>query len=222
MNRRTDNSKKTESRKDDILKASYELFIKQGYTKSGMRQIAKKADVSLGLASYHFDSKREIAAEILKRKFTQFADTVRKYVSLTENPLLYSALLVNLNYTVLSSEKFLPFYKDSLRDDILMEVIIRSGSETFLSIRDKYQPDLSDETARQMAWYGNHISVSMERTLVLYTGDYFYPKSIPEIIFHSYIDLWHFPRREALAAEAISESKVLAVRILDEHPELFD
>ena len=38
---------------------------------------------------------------------------------------------------------------DILRNDILLDVIAKSGVETYMSIRDNYRPDLSDEEQRK-------------------------------------------------------------------------
>lgn len=223
MSEKTEAVRKPDSRKEDILKASYELFIEQGYHKASMRQIAAKAGVSLGLAAYHFKSKKDIALEIINRKFDILAAITEQYAGQKEEPILYSALLVCLNYTVFSSERFLAFYKDALREDIFFEVIAHSGNETYMRIRDKYRQDLDDEKARAMGWYGNYISVSMERTLVLYEKETtVIPGTVPEIIFKSYIDFWHFPGIEELIDDACKRSRSLTDKIVREHPELFD
>lgn len=222
MREKTEVAKKSDSRKEDILKVSYELFIEQGYEKASMRQIAANAGVSLGLAAYHYKSKKEIALEIIKRKFRILSETAELYVDRTEEPILYSALLVCLNYTVFSSERFRAFYMDSLREDIFFEVIAQSGNETYMSIRDKYKPELDDEKASAMGWYGNYISVSMERTLVLYAEGKKLPGTVPEIIFKSYIDFWHFPGIDELVDDACRRSRTLTEQIISEHPELFN
>lgn len=214
--------KKQENKKEEILKVSREFFIEQGYEKTSMRQIATAADVSLGLVAYHFKTKRDIALEIVQRMYHRFAAFAKMYVNRHRNPILYSGLLVNLNYMVFSSEKYEAFYRDILRNDILLDVIAQSGVETYMSIRDNYRPDLSDEEAEKMGWYGNFISVSMERTLVLYDESLeMMEGSIPDVIFKSYMGLWRFPDVDRIMEEVCTESRELAERILGEHPEIY-
>lgn len=214
--------KKQENKKEEILKVSREFFIEQGYEKTSMRQIAAAADVSLGLVAYHFKTKRDIALEIVQRMYHRFAAFAKMYVNRHRNPILYSGLLVNLNYMVFSSEKYEAFYRDILRNDILLDVIAQSGVETYMSIRDNYRPDLSDEEAEKMGWYGNFISVSMERTLVLYDESLeMMEGSIPDVIFKSYMGLWRFPDVDRIMEEVCTESRELAERILGEHPEIY-
>ena len=204
--------KKQENKKEEILKVSREFFIEQGYEKTSMRQIAAAADV----VAYHFKTKRDIALEIVQRMYHRFAAFAKMYVSRHKKPILYSGLLVNLNYMVFSSEKYEAFYRDILRNDILLDVIAKSGVETYMSIRDNYRPDLSDEEAE------NFISVSMERTLVLYDDSLeMIEGSIPDVIFKSYMGLWRFPDVDKIMEEVCVESRVLAEKILSEHPEIY-
>ena len=214
--------KKQENKKEEILKVSRGFFIEQGYEKTSMRQIAAAADVSLGLVAYHFKTKRDIALEIVQRMYHRFAAFAKMYVNRHRNPILYSGLLVNLNYMVFSSEKYEAFYRDILRNDILLDVIAQSGVETYMSIRDNYRPYLSDEEAEKMGWYGNFISVSMARTLVLYDESLeMMEGSIPDVIFKSYMGLWRFPDVDRIMEEVCTESRELAERILGEHPEIY-
>lgn len=73
-----------------------------------------------------------------------------------------------------------------------------------------------------MGWYGNFISVSMERTLVLYDDSLeMIEGSIPDVIFKSYMGLWRFPDVDEIMEEVCVESRVLAEKILSEHPGRF-
>ena len=62
------------------------------------------------------------------------------YVNRHETPVLYSATLICLNYTALSQTPYRSFYEDILREDILLDVLIETGVETYICIRDKYCP----------------------------------------------------------------------------------
>ncbi|AXR61810.1 TetR/AcrR family transcriptional regulator [Leptospira mayottensis] len=52
--------------RDLILKTSLKLFSEQGYHGTTMRQVASKADMSLGLAYRYFDSKEAILEGIIE------------------------------------------------------------------------------------------------------------------------------------------------------------
>lgn len=51
-----------------ILEAAYELFMKQGYHATSMRQIAQRAGLALGAIYNHFPSKQKIFEAILLEK----------------------------------------------------------------------------------------------------------------------------------------------------------
>lgn len=213
-----ENEKRNDSKKEEILQTARKHFLSEGYEKTSMRLIASETQVSLGLVAYHFKSKREIAAEILRRIFNRLRGYAKMYVNRHEEPMLYSAVLVQLNYMVMSREGYCLFYRDVLREDIMLDIIIESGVETYMRIRDRYCPELSDEEAEKMGWYGNYVSVSMERTLVLYGEQKpMIPGSVPEIITRSYLSMWHFKGAEELIEKACRESGELAARILEEH-----
>lgn len=213
---------KNDSRREEILKAANGFFMKQGYTKTSMRQIAQEANVSLGLVSYHFNGKREMAMEVLQIVFGKIKKVAQMYVDQNKDPFLYSALLVRLNYNVFSSPRYLQFYKDVLRDDIFFDVITKSGIDTYMNIWKVYCPDMDEEQAKQMGWYGNYISVSMERTLVLYGGEHtIIPEPIPDIVFKSYMGMWHFEGSEMMIEVSCRESEEILQRIRGEHGELF-
>lgn len=219
---RTPEGDREESRREEILHTAFRLFVQQGYARTGMRQIAEEAGVSLGLISYHFRNKRDMAVELLERKLDSFMRTVHAYVDWDEDPILYSATLVKTTYSVLSSPRYRAFYVDTLREDIYFEVILRSGVDTYLKIWRKYRQDMPEAAARQYGVYGNVISASMERTLVLYgeeTG--IVEDSIPDGIFKSYMGMWHFCEDEAVLRECCRNSDTIVERIRAEHPELY-
>lgn len=210
-------------KKEMIFKVATELFILQGYSKTGMRQIAKAANVSLSLITYHFNTKDEIAKVIAKQISNRNRGCIDSYVDVREDPILHLGVLVNLDHMVYSSKDYAAFYKDILREDILLEVITSSGFHTYMCIRDKYCPDLGDQKTRRLAWYGNCISVSLERTLVLYTDHLeLNEEPIPDLVFDSFMSFWKFPQVDQILAAKKKDSRVLAERIIAENPALLD
>jgi AcrR family transcriptional regulator len=59
---------------EEVLKAALELFSRQGYGATTMRQIAEKAGTSLGNVYHHFKNKEEIFATLLNRYFQVLLD----------------------------------------------------------------------------------------------------------------------------------------------------
>ena len=205
------------NRKQKILNIAGRLFLTQGYDNTTVRQIAKEAGVSLGLVTHHFSEKREMAIALLSYQFSVFKSYIHKYVSLEEDPILYSAVLVKLNWTVLSSPKFYEFYIDVLKNDIYLDVIIGSGIETYDMINRKYNLGLDYD---YMMLYGNYTSVSAERTLTLYAKDYTLKESIPDLVFKTY--MFYFLSKMDLLNNYCRKSDDIVKQILKENPQLFD
>ncbi|MCS7182645.1 MAG: TetR/AcrR family transcriptional regulator [Thermoanaerobaculum sp.] len=59
---------------EEILRAALELFSKQGYGATTMRQIAEKARTSLGNVYHHFKNKEQIFSTLLDRYFQLLLD----------------------------------------------------------------------------------------------------------------------------------------------------
>jgi len=55
---------KVQLKKQDIICAAHELFVKQGYHGTSMRQIAREADIALGGLYNHFDSKQQVFKQV--------------------------------------------------------------------------------------------------------------------------------------------------------------
>ncbi len=71
-------SKKSEQTRERILETALKLFADKGYDKTTMRQIAKEADVSLGLAYRYFSSKDEFCISLYEKLTAESAAFVDK------------------------------------------------------------------------------------------------------------------------------------------------
>ena len=56
------------------LDSARELFSRQGYRATSMRQIAEKAGLSVGNLYHHFDNKEEIFQRLIERYWTKLTD----------------------------------------------------------------------------------------------------------------------------------------------------
>lgn len=213
---------RAEESKRELLAAAYRLFLENGYSKTGMRQIAAEAGVSHGLITYYFKNKREVAIELMKQKMDQFSAAVHRYVDWEQDPILYSAVLERLTYTVFSTPIFFEFYRDTLREDIMFEVLADSGIDTDLHIWKKYCPNIPEADAVRTATYGNYVSACMERAMVLYGKDKLYLKeSVPDSVFRVSIGMWHFPNEQEMIEECCLKSREIVEQMLWENPELY-
>jgi len=61
-------SKKAQVTRSKIIEAAYQLFLKQGYHSTSMRQISARAGLTIGAIYHHFAGKEEIWTAVLMEK----------------------------------------------------------------------------------------------------------------------------------------------------------
>lgn len=71
---------KSERSRDLILQSAAQLFRRQGFSATTLRQIAARAKIKAGSIYYHFDSKEEILEEVLDRGLRHVFETVKNAV----------------------------------------------------------------------------------------------------------------------------------------------
>lgn len=73
---------KSERSRDIILQSAAQLFRRQGFSATTLRQIAARAKIKAGSIYYHFNSKDEILDEVLDRGLRHVFETVKNAVDL--------------------------------------------------------------------------------------------------------------------------------------------
>ena len=74
-------------KKDTIEDAARELFIKQGFHATSMRDIAKRAEVSLGNLYNYYETKDSIFESIIDRYLTVIDENLRSILYEIEEPM---------------------------------------------------------------------------------------------------------------------------------------
>jgi AcrR family transcriptional regulator len=54
--------------REEILDVAYELFVRKGYDRTSVREIARSTGLSQGALLHHFKSKEELFVELLRRR----------------------------------------------------------------------------------------------------------------------------------------------------------
>lgn len=85
-----------EATRISILNAAEELFGEASYSAMGLRDIASRADITLGLLSYHFATKNELFEEVVERRAEKLnsiaLDALRQHSSPTLEQVLAALL----------------------------------------------------------------------------------------------------------------------------------
>lgn len=210
-----------ENKKHRIMNRAWRLFLRRGFSATSMRSIAEAAEVSLGLVTYHFTNKDNLALQLLERVIDNFKGVLDLYMDVEDEPALYLASLVRINYQVMSRPEFNTFYIDAMRNDLYFKTITErrsqpdQGLRSLVAINEKYSLGHSLE---YLELFGNYLCVSMERTLVLYPDT---PKaigSIPDLVFRTYMG--HIHPAFAELDSYCRRSERIVQDILSRHPEL--
>ncbi len=94
--------------RERILAAALTLFARQGFDRTGMRELAREADVNLAMINYFFGSKKRLLMEILDTFFSEFLMIAR--VELTGD----SEVLPRLERYIEESIRFFAARRDHL------------------------------------------------------------------------------------------------------------
>lgn len=199
-----------------ILCNAGNLFLSQGYKKTTVRQIADILDTSPGLITYYYPAKKEMAIELEQFQLSCFIRLTHQYVSQKEYPVLFSATLTKLKWTVMTSPLFRQFHLDCLSEGLFYEAVIQSGISTHRCIVEKYGLNMSDE---ELSLYGNYIYSGVAHILALEFEKGKYPlDAIPDAMFKASIG--RILNDEELLERACREADGVVKQILSEHTEL--
>lgn len=111
------NNKKTEAQRTILLSAG-RLIADRGYANVSMRDIAKEADVSLGLLTYYFVTKDNLFTMLAARLVSSIFDDVKKDLEFDGNPK------DKMNRIAVAFERVLR--EDNVRMKVLVEFMTQS------------------------------------------------------------------------------------------------
>lgn len=152
--------KKSESNevktRDIIIDSAKKLFITQGYIKTTTRQIAKDADVNLGLISYYFKNKKNIAMIVYQDIITQ----IYKQVNVVIENYTYKNAVEKLFLTFVIAQKLtnqdnqvLKFHLDMI-DEGIIPTYTYDMSVSFYLINELAQEENINLSLEQKTYYG--------------------------------------------------------------------
>lgn len=118
------------SKKEQILKASLDIFSKKGFPQTTMREIAKKADVSLGLIYFYFKSKDDILKEIFNRINNTFPkEEVENHAHMTPNDFIRGFCESHLKFMARNFRYFMLLLMESMDNSRLGEFLFVNGMQ---------------------------------------------------------------------------------------------
>lgn len=205
------------SRKEDITRASIQLFMEQGYGNTPLRQIASATNTSPSLIIYHFGTKHAIAQAILKEKLNEVRSCVMQAIDIRTEPELFCCTMVRLFQTVMSSESYCRFYHDMIEEGLFREFFLssESGINASVLVLAKRNVNLSRELTN---FYSHYIIPSIEMALWIAAENGVPGDETLDIPFRSLMGLLYVPREEVDAY--CEKGRALVQKMLLENPSL--
>ncbi|MFD4960394.1 ScbR family autoregulator-binding transcription factor [Microbacterium sp. NPDC058389] len=93
-----------------IIEAAADLFARDGYRATGLRDIVNRASVTQGAFYFHFDSKNDVAEEIIRQQHATSIATTQAVMSSNESGLIS---IVRLS--------------DALAEQVVNDATVRAG-----------------------------------------------------------------------------------------------
>ena len=87
-----------EKRRNQIVEIAIQTIATQGFSQASLAEIAKKAGISKGVISYHFDGKEELVEEILRSLLRKPADFIKERVSRAQSAVEKLRAYVEANF----------------------------------------------------------------------------------------------------------------------------
>ncbi len=102
-----------------IIDAALHLFSKKGFSATGLRELAREADVNVAMVSYFFGSKKGLLKELLDHFFSGYLDLARETLSGDEpvEPRLRRFIAAALTYFENHRDALLLALAEIPRDD---------------------------------------------------------------------------------------------------------
>lgn len=100
--------KQADERKRELLDTAMRLFVERGYSSVSMRDIAREADVTPGLAYHYFESKDSLFAEVFQSYAAQCA---APGIRMLEDTDMSFDQQVDALLDIISQEEHLPYHE---------------------------------------------------------------------------------------------------------------
>ena len=113
-------TKPVEVRRQEIIEAAKTLFIKEGFDKTNVSDIAKHINVASGLVYHYFKSKNELLYAVIDELVKEAAGIKEKIVA-EHNGKIIECLELILSQRDTLSEKYDQLLKSLMNDQALME-----------------------------------------------------------------------------------------------------
>lgn len=132
--------------KDRVLHSARELFIKQGYKKTTIRQIVDKSGVLIGSIYYFFENKEDIFKSIIIDIFDLGDKYAAEKLVYDANPVYRYAVTCVLELIVVDlDERICELYYEAYSSNIILDNLVKHAAKRSQEIFEPYNPNYAYE-----------------------------------------------------------------------------
>ena len=94
-----------EARRRQIVETAIRTIATRGYSQASLAEIARRAGISKGVISYHFEGKEELVAEILSRLLREPTEFIKKGVDAADRAMDRLRAYVTANFEFMKTHR---------------------------------------------------------------------------------------------------------------------
>ncbi|MCI1272964.1 MAG: CerR family C-terminal domain-containing protein [Clostridiaceae bacterium] len=124
-------TKKSENKKEKILKTAIKLFAKKGFAGTSIREICKEASTSLSMISYYWGGKKELYQGILDNLFEMQTKLAETFLDLKLNPfeMTHEKQVETLK---LIANRTIDFFYSNISNDLILFLVKEQQNKDFV------------------------------------------------------------------------------------------
>ena len=202
--------------KERIFNEAKRLFETKGFYKTTVRDITNAADVNLGLFSYYFKSKYNLALQVYDKFDENVSSFTEEYLGHIENPAVAMGIMMRMNTYAMNDDQVIIFTIDALKEGLLETSFIRNGFENVSDINSYYNTGLSEDELKILlaGTLGIERSLITHNYLGLFHSDL---KTLSDYVFRTHLFSFGLDRKEI--ENCLMEVHKHFQKLLDEIPD---
>lgn len=139
-------AKKTDQKRNTILRVAKKLFWENGYESTTTRQICDVSNISTGLLFFYFESKNVLFNNVIDDIFNDFFDVIKKYAFARNEPFQrYSTAMMFAYSMLLENEKFRKLYRSALNSSSTWMLIAHKLDEFMKILLEDSGYEINDD-----------------------------------------------------------------------------
>ncbi|ESU18434.1 hypothetical protein FCR2A7T_29580 [Flavobacterium cauense R2A-7] len=150
----------SQEKKEIIKQTAFNLFSKNGFEATSVREIAKQANVNLAMISYYFNSKEQLLEDIIEEKLNDIKiydteitnsknveESLAQIIEILLKKILKNQAFFNLLHSELSLKQRVVssdvYYRVKKHNDTILQTIIKQGIQEKVFFENKLLDTLS-------------------------------------------------------------------------------